>query len=64
MIFRVAEDEHVVSVARIDEDDEVEVEALDGELAPEEGATVEEDELDKPVDPALEEPKGDEPSGE
>ena len=42
-IFRVADDERVVSVAKIEEtDDEIEVEA-DGELAPEEGAVVGED---------------------
>jgi DNA gyrase subunit A len=50
-IFRVAENEHVVSVAKIDEsDEEVEFEG-DGEIAPEEGATVGESELDKPADP-------------
>jgi DNA gyrase subunit A len=50
-IFRVAENEHVVSVAKIDEsDEEVELEGGD-ELAPEEGATVGESELDKPADP-------------
>ncbi len=42
-IFRVADDERVVSVARIEEtDDEIETEA-DDELAPDEGATVGED---------------------
>jgi len=42
-IFKVAEGEHVVSVAKIDEnDEEVEVEAT-GEIAPEEGAVVGED---------------------
>ncbi|HZC38150.1 MAG TPA: DNA gyrase C-terminal beta-propeller domain-containing protein, partial [Sphingomicrobium sp.] len=50
-IFRVAENEHVVSVAKIDEDDEeVELEG-DDEVAPEEGATVGEHELDRPADP-------------
>ena len=50
-IFRVGENEHVVSVAKIDEDDEeVELEG-DDEFAPEEGATVGESELDKPADP-------------
>jgi DNA gyrase subunit A len=51
-IFRVAEDEHVVSVAKIEEAEEEEIE-IDGgdELAPEEGATVGESELDKPADP-------------
>ena len=42
-LFRVADDEQVVSVAKIDEsDEEVDVEAGD-ELAPEEGAVVGED---------------------
>ena len=51
-IFRVAEGEHVVSVAKIDESDEEEIEIEGGdELAPEEGATVGESELDKPADP-------------
>jgi DNA gyrase subunit A len=53
-IFRVAENEHVVSVAKIDEsDEEVDVEAGD-ELAPEEGATIGESELDRPADPEAE----------
>ncbi|MEP7130320.1 MAG: DNA gyrase C-terminal beta-propeller domain-containing protein, partial [Sphingomicrobium sp.] len=53
-IFRVAEGEHVVSVAKIDESDE-EIE-LDGgdEIAPDEGATIGESELDKPADPEAE----------
>ena len=39
MIFRVDQSEHVVSVARIDEDDEAEVEAMnDGEVAHDDGA--------------------------
>jgi DNA gyrase subunit A len=42
-IFRVADNEHVVSVAKIDESDEVEVETLADEFAPEEGATVGDD---------------------
>ena len=51
-IFRVAEGEHVVSVAKIDESDEEEIEAEGGEeLAPEEGAVIGESELDKPADP-------------
>jgi DNA gyrase subunit A len=51
-IFRVAENEHVVSVAKIEESEEEEIELeTDGEIAPEEGATVGESELDKPVDP-------------
>jgi len=54
-IFRVAENEHVVSVARIDESEDEEVE-IDGdpEIAPDEGATVGESELDKPADPEAE----------
>jgi DNA gyrase subunit A len=54
-IFRVADNEHVVSVAKIDEseDEEIEIEGGD-ELAPEEGATVGESELDKPADPEQE----------
>jgi DNA gyrase subunit A len=55
-IFRVAENEHVVSVAKIEESDEEEIELeTDGEIAPEEGATVGESELDKPADPEVEE---------
>ncbi|URD61599.1 DNA gyrase subunit A [Sphingomonas sp. KRR8] len=54
MIFRVGEGEHVVSVARIDESDAVEVEPIDGETAPDDGATTGEQELDKPVDPPVE----------
>jgi DNA gyrase subunit A len=51
-IFRVAEDEHVVSVAKIEESDEEEIELEGGdEIAPEEGAVVGESELDKPADP-------------
>jgi DNA gyrase subunit A len=51
-IFRVAENEHVVSVAKIDESEEEEIELEGGdELAPDTGATVEEDEFDKPADP-------------
>jgi DNA gyrase subunit A len=51
-IFRVGENEHVVSVAKIDESDEEEIELEGGdELAPEEGATVGESELEKPADP-------------
>jgi DNA gyrase subunit A len=50
-IFRVAEGEHVVSVAKIDESDEEEIEVEGGdELAPDDGATVGESELDKPAD--------------
>ncbi|HEX6072436.1 MAG TPA: DNA gyrase subunit A [Sphingomicrobium sp.] len=51
-IFRVAEDEHVVSVAKIDESEEEEIEVEGGdEIAPEEGATVGESELERPADP-------------
>jgi DNA gyrase subunit A len=54
-IFRVADNEHVVSVAKIDESDEEEIELEgDGEIAPEEGAVVGEHELDKPADPEQE----------
>ena len=51
-IFRVADNEHVVSVAKIDESDEEEIELeTDGETAPADDAVVEESELDKPADP-------------
>ena len=51
-IFRVAENEHVVSVARIEESEEEEIELDAGdELAPEEGAVVGESELERPADP-------------
>jgi DNA gyrase subunit A len=54
-IFRVVEGEHVVSVAKIDESDEEEIEIEgDGEVAPDDGATIGESELDKPVDPEAE----------
>jgi DNA gyrase subunit A len=55
-IFRGADQEHVVSVAKIEESDVDEV-VLDGggETAPEEGAVVGEGELDKPADPSVEE---------
>jgi DNA gyrase subunit A len=55
-IFRVNDNEHVVSVARIDESEEEEIE-LDGgeEIAPEDGATVGEHELDRPADPPADE---------
>jgi DNA gyrase subunit A len=56
MIFRVDPSEHVVSVARIDEEDEVVVDVLnDGETAPDDGANTAEQELDKPVDPGVSE---------
>jgi DNA gyrase subunit A len=55
MVFRVADNEHVVSVARIDESEEEEVETdMGGEIAPDDGATVGESELDKPADPEAE----------
>ena len=51
-IFRVAENEHVVSVAKIEESDEEELEIEGGdEIAPEEGAFIGESELEKPADP-------------
>ena len=54
-IFRVAENEHVVSVAKIEESEEEEIELEGGdERAPEEGATIEESELEKPADPEQE----------
>jgi DNA gyrase subunit A len=59
-IFRVAENEHVVSVAKIDESEEEEVELAGGEeLAPVPDAVVGEHELDKPVDPAPDGAEGD-----
>jgi DNA gyrase subunit A len=54
-IFRVAEGEHVVSVAKIDESDEEEIEIEGGEeLAPVDDAIVGESELEKPADPEAE----------
>ena len=54
-IFRVAENEHVVSVAKIDESEEEEIEVEGGdEIAPVDGATVGESELERPVDPEQE----------
>jgi DNA gyrase subunit A len=54
-IFRVAENEHVVSVAKIEESEEEEIELEGGdERAPEEGAVVGESELEKPADPEQE----------
>ncbi len=51
-IFRVAENEHVVSVAKIEESEEEEIELEGGgDIAPEEGATIGESELEKPADP-------------
>ncbi|MCL6682510.1 DNA gyrase subunit A [Sphingomonas sp. SE158] len=54
-IFRVADNEHVVSVAKIDESEEEEIEIEGGdELAPDTGAATGEQELDKPADPEIE----------
>jgi DNA gyrase subunit A len=51
-IFRVGTNEHVVSVARIDESDEEEIELEGGaEISPVEGADTDADEHDRPVDP-------------
>jgi len=54
-IFRVADNEHVVSVAKIDESDDEEIE-IDGgdENAADTGAATGEQELDKPADPEIE----------
>jgi DNA gyrase subunit A len=55
-IFRVSENEHVVSVAKIEESEEEDIELDAGDdIAPEEGAVVGESELDKPADPEAEE---------
>ena len=53
MIFRVDKNEHVVAVARIDESDEVELEALGDDVAPDDGAFAGESELEKTADPGL-----------
>jgi DNA gyrase subunit A len=54
-IFRVAQNEHVVGVAKIDESEEEDIEIEGGdEIAPDEGATIGDDELDRPVDPEQE----------
>ncbi len=54
-IFRVAENEHVVSVAKIDESEEEEIEIEGGdEIEPTEDAVVGESELDRPADPEIE----------
>ncbi|HEY1143777.1 MAG TPA: DNA gyrase C-terminal beta-propeller domain-containing protein, partial [Sphingomicrobium sp.] len=51
-IFKVAENEHVVGVAKIEESDEEEIEVDAGdEKAPEEGAVVGTSELERPADP-------------
>ena len=50
-IFRIANNEHVVSVARIDESEEEEIEIEGGDdVAPDFGANVEDQELDRPAD--------------
>jgi DNA gyrase subunit A len=55
-IFRVADNEHVVSVAKIDESDEEEIELEGGdEIAPVEDAIVGESEFERPADPEPEE---------
>ena len=54
-IFRVADGEHVVSVAKIEESEEEEIEIEGGdEIAPAEDAIIGESELDKPADPEAE----------
>jgi DNA gyrase subunit A len=54
-IFRVADGEHVVSVAKIDESDEEEIEVERGdEIEPVDDAIIGESELDKPADPGPE----------
>jgi DNA gyrase subunit A len=54
-IFKVANNEHVVSVAKIDESDEEEIELEGGEeIAPVDDAIVGESELEKPADPEQE----------
>jgi DNA gyrase subunit A len=56
-IFRVAENEHVVSVAKIEESEEEEIELDSGdEIEPTADAVVGDDELSEPVDPAPEGP--------
>jgi DNA gyrase subunit A len=61
-IFNVADNEKVVSVARIDESEEEDIELEGGdEIAPTADAVVGEDELAKPVDP---EPDGSSDAGE
>ena len=54
-IFRVGDNEHVVSVAKIEESDEEDIEVEGGEeIAPVDDAVVEESELEKPADPEQE----------
>jgi DNA gyrase subunit A len=56
MVFRVANNEHVVSVARIDESDEEDIELGGGDdIAPTEDAIAGGEELDLPADPPIEE---------
>jgi DNA gyrase subunit A len=51
-IFKVADGEHVVSVAKIEESDEEEIEIEGGdEVSPVDDAVIGESELDKPADP-------------
>ena len=51
-IFRVADNEHVVSVAKIEESEEEDIELEPGdELAPTEDAVIGESELEEPADP-------------
>ena len=51
-IFRVADNEHVVSVAKIEESDEEEIEVEGGEeIDPLPDAVIGESELEKPADP-------------
>jgi DNA gyrase subunit A len=55
-IFRVGDNEHVVSVAKIEESEEEEIELEGGdEIAPVDDAVIGESELDKPADPEPEE---------
>ncbi len=54
-IFRIGENEHVVSVAKIDESDEEDIDVEGGdEIEPTDDAIVGESELDKPADPEQE----------
>jgi DNA gyrase subunit A len=54
-IFRVADNEHVVSVAKIDESDEEDIEVDGGdEIDPVDDAVIGESELEKPADPEQE----------
>ncbi len=58
-IFKVANNEHVVSVAKIDESDEEELELEGGdEIAPTPDAVIGESELEQPVDPEPSDPEG------